>query len=150
MRCAAISASVGNGVVEVVTAEDIGKMPDKNVADAIQRRVVPHLATVDAALGQRSDVSNADLDRLIAETECALEELREVCRGVFPALLERRGLVPALTGYLSAASAAAAPGECSLAIRASVGTGTRWRTASSAVTPLAVASSFSTPEATKR
>jgi PHP family Zn ribbon phosphoesterase len=26
-----------DAVVEVVTAEDIGKMPDKNVADAIQR-----------------------------------------------------------------------------------------------------------------
>ena len=44
----------------------------------------------------------SDLDRLIAETEQALEELRTVCRGVFPALLERRGLVPALATQLDA------------------------------------------------
>src|SRR4029077_1965309 len=31
-----------------------------------------------------------------------LEELRSVCRGVFPALLERRGLVPALSAQLDA------------------------------------------------
>lgn len=44
----------------------------------------------------------AELDRLIAETQQALEELRTVCRGVFPALLERRGLVPALAAQLPA------------------------------------------------
>jgi hypothetical protein len=37
---------------------------------------------------------------LIAEIELALEELRAVCRGVFPALLERRGLIPALSTQL--------------------------------------------------
>jgi hypothetical protein len=42
------------------------------------------------------------LEPLIAETEQALEELRSVCRGVFPALLERRGLVPALISQLDA------------------------------------------------
>jgi len=38
---------------------------------------------------------------LIAETELALDELRTVCRGVFPALLERRGLIPALSTQLN-------------------------------------------------
>ena len=38
--------------------------------------------------------------RLISETELALEELRKVVRGVFPALLERRGLRPALAAQL--------------------------------------------------
>ncbi|MGS0687868.1 hypothetical protein ACVBEQ_22370 [Nakamurella sp. GG22] len=82
----------------LVGAEDEARA---RLADAIRRRVVPHLTAVDAELGRRPDVATVDLDRLIAETECALEELREVVRGVFPALLERRGLVPAVTSYLS-------------------------------------------------
>ncbi|HMC15642.1 MAG TPA: TonB-dependent receptor plug domain-containing protein, partial [Albitalea sp.] len=39
-----------DSVVEVVTAEDIGKMPDKNVADAIQR--IPGVNTSSAAGGE--------------------------------------------------------------------------------------------------
>jgi iron complex outermembrane receptor protein len=39
-----------DGVVEVVTAEDIGKMPDKNVADAIQR--LPGVNTQSSAGGE--------------------------------------------------------------------------------------------------
>jgi iron complex outermembrane recepter protein len=38
------------GVVEVVTAEDIGKLPDKNVADVLQR--VPGVNTQSAASGE--------------------------------------------------------------------------------------------------
>ncbi len=90
----------------LVGAEDEARA---RLADAIRRRVVPHLTAVDAELGGRPDVATVDLDRLIAQTECALEELREVCRGVFPALLERRGLVPAVTSYLSSADRSPAP-----------------------------------------
>src|SRR5437667_1375335 len=39
-----------DSVVEVITAEDIGKMPDKNVADAIQR--IPGVNTTSAASGE--------------------------------------------------------------------------------------------------
>jgi outer membrane receptor for ferrienterochelin and colicin len=39
-----------DAVVEVVTAEDIGKMPDKNVADAIQR--LPGVNTQSSAGGE--------------------------------------------------------------------------------------------------
>jgi iron complex outermembrane receptor protein len=39
-----------DSVVEVITAEDIGKMPDKNVADAIQR--IPGVNTSSAAGGE--------------------------------------------------------------------------------------------------
>ena len=39
-----------DSVVEVVTAEDIGKMPDKNVADAIQR--LPGVNTQSSAGGE--------------------------------------------------------------------------------------------------
>jgi signal transduction histidine kinase len=69
--------------------------------------VVPHLAAVAAQLSRgpgttELSVASGDLDPLVAETEHALEELRSVCRGVFPALLERRGLVPALSSQLDA------------------------------------------------
>ena len=75
----------------------------ERLADAIQRRVVPHLAAVDAELTASSPTEQyapGQLEPLIGETERALEELRTVCRGVFPALLDRRGLVPALSPQL--------------------------------------------------
>ena len=69
----------------LVGAEDEARA---RLAEAIRRRVVPHLMAVGAALGQPPEVgaqvSTEDLDRLIAETECALEELREVCRECSP------------------------------------------------------------------
>jgi len=72
----------------------------EHLAGDIQRGVVPHLTTVEAELSR--GVRDLDIARLIDETQCALEELRAVCRGVFPALLERRGLIPALTAFLDA------------------------------------------------
>ena len=75
----------------------------ERLADAIQRRVVPHLAAVDAELtaGPPTDqYLPRQLEPLLGETERALEELRTVCRGVFPALLDRRGLIPALSAQL--------------------------------------------------
>lgn len=73
------------------------------LADAIQRSVVPHLAAVDTELtaGPATDqYLPQQLEPIVGETERALEELRTVCRGVFPALLERRGLTPALSAQL--------------------------------------------------
>ena len=77
----------------------------ERLAGAIRRSVVPHLAAVDSGLS--ADTADPQrlvgrLSSLIAEIERALEELRTVCRGVFPALLERRGLIPALYAQLDA------------------------------------------------
>ena len=79
----------------------------ERLAAAIRRSVVPHLTAVDAGLAGAGDEADPAaltglLEPLVAETERALEELRRVCRGVFPALLERRGLVPALVAQLDA------------------------------------------------
>ena len=73
----------------------------ERLAAAISRSVVPHLAAVQSGLAsgdQHPDpiLLREQLSPLIADVEIALEELRTVCRGVFPALLERRGLAPAL------------------------------------------------------
>jgi signal transduction histidine kinase len=81
----------------------------ERLSAAISRGVMPHLAAVERALDESSPVgpdrgdTGMMLERLIGETERALEELRTVCRGVFPALLERRGLIPALSAQLDAA-----------------------------------------------
>ena len=78
----------------------------ERLAGAIQRRVVPHLSPIAAELSADLDVADPELpavlDRLIADAEKALEELRIVVRGVFPALLQRRGLVAALSAQLDA------------------------------------------------
>jgi hypothetical protein len=98
------SAELAASRRRLLGAEDEAR---ERLAGAIRRGVVPHLATVDTQLSRgfaTADGSTAgrDVEPLIAETELALEELRSVCRGVFPALLERRGLVPALSAQLDA------------------------------------------------
>ena len=75
----------------------------ERLAGAIRRSVVPHLAAVEAELttGPNSDHHlPGQLEPLIHATERAQQELRTICRGVFPALLDRRGLVPALSAQL--------------------------------------------------
>jgi len=75
----------------------------ERLAGAIRRNVVPHLAAVDAELtaGPAADPYLSDqLEPLIDEVERAQQELRTVCRGVFPALLARRGMIPALSAQL--------------------------------------------------
>ena len=83
----------------LVNVEDEAR---ERLAGAIRRSVVPHLAAVEAALtpGPLGDRAAGRPEPLIGEVEIALEELRGVCRGVFPALLDRRGLTPALSAQL--------------------------------------------------
>ena len=84
----------------------------ERLAGAIQRRVVPHLSPIAAELSADLDVADPELpavlDRLIGNAEKALEELRIVVRGVFPALLQRRGLVAALSAQLDATASTVA------------------------------------------
>jgi len=80
----------------------------ERLAGAIRRDLVPHLAGVEHALGGDRPPGATELAGLIDETEVALEQLRLVCRGVFPALLKRRGLVPALTAQLDTVRSQAA------------------------------------------
>jgi hypothetical protein len=77
---------------------------------AIRREVLPHLvhlpgrlATLEARSLRGIPPSEADLAPLAAGTTQALSALRTVTRGVFPAQLEHRGLVPALVSQLEEA-----------------------------------------------
>ena len=84
----------------LVTVEDEAR---ERLAGAIRRRVVPHLAAVEVGLtaGPAARGSlDVRLESLVGEVEIALAEMRIVCRGVFPALLDRRGLMPALSAQL--------------------------------------------------
>ncbi len=94
------SAELSASRRRLLGAEDEAR---ERLAGAIQRNVVPYLATVEAELttGPNSDPHlPGQLEPLIHATERAQQELRTICRGVFPALLDRRGLVPALSAQL--------------------------------------------------
>jgi signal transduction histidine kinase len=83
---------------------------------AIRREVLPSLEPLPDAISRLRDraVTRADADctaqdvqPLIEATASALEQLREITRGVFPAQLVRAGLTPALTSYLGRLDGAA-------------------------------------------
>ena len=75
---------------------------------AIDRQVAPHLAPLPAELsrlsqaGHRTTDGDADaLAGLLASLNTALEALREITRGVFPAQLSRSGLPTALAALVA-------------------------------------------------
>lgn len=77
---------------------------------AISRDVLPILQALPAEIRQAreavSEGREAGLDRLVEETNRALESLRDLTRGVFPAQLARSGLEPALRSLLTRAGTA--------------------------------------------
>lgn len=75
---------------------------------AIGREVLPHLAGLPAELaaigytGSHGDRLEPEaINAMVARTNRALEALRTLTRGVFPAQLAHRGLVPALSSQLA-------------------------------------------------
>jgi signal transduction histidine kinase len=82
---------------------------------AIAQRVVPHLVPLPDRLRQLSAplpevppaVDAGSLGPLVDSTNAALEALREITRGVFPAQLVRSGLPMALTSLLARSAGAA-------------------------------------------
>jgi signal transduction histidine kinase len=75
----------------------------RRTAAIIEREIVRHLRPISDAV-VRLDPSNPDaarstLSRLEQATEEALDALREVTHGVYPALLTHRGLIAALSGH---------------------------------------------------
>ena len=78
---------------------------------AIDRQVAPHLAPLPGQLHRLSvthpqptmPVDASSLARMLVSTNAALEALREITRGVFPAQLTRAGLAPALASLVARA-----------------------------------------------
>ena len=90
----------------LITAGDAER---QRLERAIAREVVPHLEPLPARLHELAGTAAAttldpgDVQQLVAGSTAALEALREITRGVFPALLARSGLAAALRSLLGRA-----------------------------------------------
>ena len=88
---------------------EAGDAERRRLEAAISRDVLPQLTGLPPALDQlRAGAANGatpeTLDRLVAAATDALESLRDLTRGVFPTLLDRAGLGPALSSFLTRSS----------------------------------------------
>jgi GAF domain-containing protein len=88
----------------LITAGDAER---RRLERSIAREVVPHLEPLPGALDRLAHDWHAGdgvgLEPLVAGSAAALEALREITRGVFPAQLVRGGLGAALASYLGRA-----------------------------------------------
>jgi PAS domain S-box-containing protein len=84
----------------IVTAGDAARRRlERDLHDGIQQRLVAiglDLQTVRAATPTEQQHVHTDLDRIARDIEGILEDVRELSRGLHPALLSQRGLGPAL------------------------------------------------------
>jgi signal transduction histidine kinase len=91
----------------LIEAEDAAR---RALEAAISQDVLPFLRALPAEIGRaREDVAQGrepGLDRLVEETNRALESLRDLTRGVFPSQLARSGVEPALRSLLARAGTA--------------------------------------------
>jgi signal transduction histidine kinase len=90
----------------VSTADEERRRLERNLHDGAQQRLVSLSLSLRHARGQlSSDPATADelLAAASAELDVALEELRELARGIHPAVLTDRGLAPALQALVDRA-----------------------------------------------
>jgi PAS domain S-box-containing protein len=74
---------------------------ERNLHDGAQQRLVSLALTIRLArrqLDSNGETAAASLERAAGELDLALEELRELARGLHPAALTEQGLGPALSG----------------------------------------------------
>jgi GAF domain-containing protein len=91
--------------LRLVEADDAAR---RGLESAIARDVLPLIADLPTRIGRlRSAVTGGDVpmsvEPLVADTNAALESLRDLSRGVFPSPLARAGLEPALRSMLARA-----------------------------------------------
>jgi signal transduction histidine kinase len=83
----------------VAAADHARRRIERDLHDGAQQRLVTmalQLQAAQAAVPPDAPQLAAQLDDLVAEATSALEELRELARGIHPAVLAERGLQPAL------------------------------------------------------
>jgi len=85
---------------------EAGDAERRRLEAAIAREVLPSLADLPGALGDvRASLSSGapaeNIDVLVDAATDALEALRDLTRGVFPTVLARSGLGPALSAYVT-------------------------------------------------
>ena len=92
----------------IVRAEDEARRAlERNLHDGAQQRLVAlsvNLRLVESKLREKPDEARALLEGAREELAQALEELRELARGIHPAVLTDRGLGPALEALAARAS----------------------------------------------
>ena len=79
---------------------------ERNLHDGAQQRLVAlsvQLRLIESKLREHPDAASALLEQARAELAHALEELRELARGIHPAVLTDRGLGPALASLVGRA-----------------------------------------------
>jgi signal transduction histidine kinase len=84
----------------IVAAQDQARRRlERNIHDGAQQQLVAlavKLRLMGAMVGKDPDKERALADQLVAETQDALENLRDLARGIYPPLLQDKGLVSAL------------------------------------------------------
>ena len=83
----------------IATADQTRRRLERDLHDGAQQRLVSlglELRAMQAALPPELDKFGADLEHAVAGLSDALEELREMARGIHPAILAHGGLTPAL------------------------------------------------------
>ncbi|MEV4510857.1 AAA family ATPase [Dactylosporangium sp. NPDC049525] len=83
----------------IATADQTRRRIERDLHDGAQQRLVAlalQLRAAQEALPPELDASRAELDRAVAEATGTLDELREIARGIHPAILTEGGLGPAL------------------------------------------------------
>src|SRR4051794_12323470 len=84
----------------VRTADETRRRLERNLHDGAQQRIVSASLTLRLAIAQLYDAPRKDVHALLLEATGelthALEELRDLARGLHPAILSERGLGPAL------------------------------------------------------
>ena len=83
----------------VAAADQTRRRIERDLHDGAQQRLVSlalQLRTAQADVPPELEALDAQLDRAVAEANGALDELREIARGIHPAILAKGGLGPAL------------------------------------------------------
>ena len=85
----------------VATADETRRRVERDLHDGAQQRLVTTIFTLkraQQAVGSGSDDAAKLIDEAVVSTERATDELRELARGIHPAILSTGGLAPALKG----------------------------------------------------
>jgi PAS domain S-box-containing protein len=85
----------------VVTADETRRRVERDLHDGAQQRLVTTILTLkraQQAVNNGSDDAAELIDEAVVSTERATDELRELARGIHPAILSTGGLAPALKG----------------------------------------------------
>jgi signal transduction histidine kinase len=80
----------------VATADETRRRIERDLHDGAQQRLISLGLFLRAAQAGMPPEHGAQLDRAVAEAVGALDELREYARGIHPAILNEKGLGPAL------------------------------------------------------